>query len=68
MPAGDPEEKSRNAPGLNGMWQDFVDKYCAISRPSDVCIASTTLLDGCATCSRVGEQLRKEHERTQSFD
>ncbi|KAG5753345.1 hypothetical protein H9Q70_004014 [Fusarium xylarioides] len=43
--------KSRNAPGLNGLWQDFVDKHAPISRPSDVGnIGADTLLHHARVC------------------
>ncbi|KAF5974816.1 hypothetical protein FCOIX_8006 [Fusarium coicis] len=42
---------SRNAPGLNGMWQDFVDKYAPVSRPSDVSkVGGCTLLHHAQVC------------------
>ncbi|EWG54751.1 hypothetical protein FVEG_12875 [Fusarium verticillioides 7600] len=42
---------SRNAPGLNGMWQDFVDKYTPISRPSDIGnIGEGTMLHHAQVC------------------
>ncbi|KAF4443028.1 hypothetical protein FACUT_1581 [Fusarium acutatum] len=42
---------SRNAPGLNGLWQDFVDKHAPISRPSDVGnISADTLLHHAQVC------------------
>ncbi|KAF5630284.1 hypothetical protein F52700_7306 [Fusarium sp. NRRL 52700] len=42
---------SRNAPGRNGMWQDFVDKYAPISGPSDGDnIGEDTLLHHAKVC------------------
>ncbi|KAF5718244.1 hypothetical protein FMUND_5340 [Fusarium mundagurra] len=42
---------SRNAPGHNGLWQDFVDKHAPISRPSDVGhIGADTLLHHARVC------------------
>ncbi|KAF5581145.1 BTB POZ [Fusarium pseudocircinatum] len=41
----------RDAPGLNELWQDFVDKHAPISRPSDVGnIGTDTLLHHAQVC------------------
>ncbi|KAF5556623.1 hypothetical protein FMEXI_1095 [Fusarium mexicanum] len=42
---------SRNAPGLNGLWQDFVDKHAPFPRPSDEgSISADTLLHHAQVC------------------
>ncbi|KAF5671560.1 hypothetical protein FDENT_10854 [Fusarium denticulatum] len=43
--------KKRDAPGLNELWQDFVDKHAPIFRPSDVGnIGADTLLHHAQVC------------------
>ncbi|KAF4495007.1 hypothetical protein FAGAP_8833 [Fusarium agapanthi] len=45
------DPNSRNAPGLNGLWQDFVDKHAPIPRPSDEgSISADTLLHHAQVC------------------